>query len=187
VTTTETPTTETHRPHGNSKAAKVVAFFQANPDEALNADDIAEKFGASRNTVHTLLRPALDAEVLVRVRDKYGEYEYSAGPALPVEAEAAAAQRRQVLVAHGDFADLSLKSVYLSPPPPRVAAASGRRFLTSSPTVVKAWPSRWPGARLWQRPRSSSTTRQTATSGACAPSPTPKPVCGGSTNEQRTL
>lgn len=71
-----------YEPRTNSKTAKVLAFFQANRDETLTADDIADKFGLVRSNVHTVLRPALDAQLLARDRDHFGDYVYSAGPQL---------------------------------------------------------------------------------------------------------
>lgn len=73
-------TTANYEPRPNSKPAKALEFFQNNPDETLTADDMAEKFGMQRNQVHSVLRPALDAELLKRDRDDLGEYVYSAGP-----------------------------------------------------------------------------------------------------------
>lgn len=72
----------TYKPAPNSKPAKVLAFFRANPDEELQTDDVAEKFGMLRSQVHTLLRPAREAELLQRNRDVLGDYVYVAGPAL---------------------------------------------------------------------------------------------------------
>lgn len=72
----------TYKPAPNSKPAKVLAFFRANPDEELQPDDVAEKFGILRSQVHTLLRPAREAELLQRNRDVLGDYVYVAGPAL---------------------------------------------------------------------------------------------------------
>lgn len=65
--------------HANSKIGKVLAFFQANPDEELTVDDMAAKFGIVRGSVHTVLRPAIDAGLLTRTRDDLGEYVYTRG------------------------------------------------------------------------------------------------------------
>lgn len=75
-------TTTPYIPKPHSKIARAVAFFQANPDEELTADELAAKFGMVRGSVHTLLRPALDAGLLKRIRDDLGEYIYQRGPNL---------------------------------------------------------------------------------------------------------
>lgn len=72
----------TYQPRPNSKPAKLLAFLKDQPEATLTADDMADQFGMQRNTVHTLLRPALDAKLLRRDRDLLGEYRYRAGPAL---------------------------------------------------------------------------------------------------------
>lgn len=68
-----------YTPHAGSVAAQCIDYFRANPQEELGLDDIATKFGANRLSIHTLLRPALDAGHLSRVRDQDGDYHYKAG------------------------------------------------------------------------------------------------------------
>ena len=89
-----------YEPRSNSKTAKVLAFFQANRDETLTADDIADKFGLVRNNVHTVLRPALDAQLLARDRDHFGDYVYSAGPQLATTAPAESEPSHAVIENH---------------------------------------------------------------------------------------
>ena len=70
------------RPHGLSLASKVLAFFETNPGEELDADAISTKFGCSRTGVHTNLGPAVANGWLVRHEDlKSGDILYSRGPA----------------------------------------------------------------------------------------------------------
>lgn len=71
-----------YQPRANSLPGKVLDFLSRNPDEELTADDITEKFGGSRNNVHTLMRPALDARLVRREPDVLGELRYRAGPNL---------------------------------------------------------------------------------------------------------
>ena len=71
-----------YKPIANSKPAKVIQFFSANPDEELTADDMVIKFGMQRNSVHTILRPATMAGLLSRRRDEFGDHFYSLGPSL---------------------------------------------------------------------------------------------------------
>lgn len=67
-------------PHG--LPAKVITFFMANPDETLTRVDVAEKFSATANSVHSQLKPAVDSGALLRVRNDDGDYIYSPGPAI---------------------------------------------------------------------------------------------------------
>lgn len=66
----------TYTPRAGSVASRVVEFFQANLSEELTSDDIAQKFDATRNNVHTLLLPAVEVDVLARTRNGDGEYVY---------------------------------------------------------------------------------------------------------------
>lgn len=74
--------TSTYKPQANSPAGKTLAFFKAVPDEELTSYDLAEKFEVNHKNIHTLLRPAVDAGLLVRDRDDEGYYTYKAGPNL---------------------------------------------------------------------------------------------------------
>jgi len=69
----------------DSLAARVIGFFQHNPDEELDLEAITEKFDATRGNIHTLLAPATQAGALVRDRNQDGDYIYKAGKALPVQ------------------------------------------------------------------------------------------------------
>jgi len=53
-------------PQQGSVAWKVIEFLTTNPEEELSKDDIAAKFDASANSVHTLLRPSVEAGLLKR-------------------------------------------------------------------------------------------------------------------------
>lgn len=66
-------------PRSDSLAAQVVAFFRANPDERLTADDIGLKWNVNRKGVHTLLARSLDVQLLQRERSPDGEWLYAAG------------------------------------------------------------------------------------------------------------
>lgn len=69
----------------DSLAARVIGFFQHNPDEELDLEAITEKFDATRGNIHTLLAPATQAGALQRERNKDGDYIYKAGKAMPVQ------------------------------------------------------------------------------------------------------
>lgn len=71
-----------YTPQPDTLAAKLCSYFVRNPSEELSVDDIVSKFGHTRCHVHTQLRPALDAELLTRVRNADADYIYSAGPML---------------------------------------------------------------------------------------------------------
>lgn len=72
-----------YTPQPNSMPSLVVGFFTNNPDEELTLEDITDKFGAARNSIHTNLALATQHELLVRDRNEEGDYIYRAGPALP--------------------------------------------------------------------------------------------------------
>ena len=78
--------TATYTPQRGSIPARVVAFFQANPEELLGIDEIVEKFDASRCNVHTILRLATEAGLLVRDRDADDDYVYRPGPLIGASA-----------------------------------------------------------------------------------------------------
>ena len=83
-------TTTPHIFRPDSLAARVVNFFSRNPDEELNLEDITDKFDATRGNIHTLLSKAVEADLVVRTRDKDGAYVYRAGKGLLVNAAQAA-------------------------------------------------------------------------------------------------
>lgn len=56
-----------YAPQQGSVAWKVIEFLTTNPEEELNRDDIAAKFDAAPLSVHTLLRPSVEAGLLKRV------------------------------------------------------------------------------------------------------------------------
>ncbi|MGE4241751.1 hypothetical protein [Ramlibacter sp.] len=70
-------------------AEQTVAFFSANPDEILTAEDIAAKFGGARSAAHTCLAQAVEAGQVKRERDKEGVYVYSRGDGAPAAAKRA--------------------------------------------------------------------------------------------------
>lgn len=76
-------TTPAYIPRPGALPEKVLAYFAANPEECLTAEDIAEKFGAIRSNVHTQLRAALDAGCLKRSMSDDG-YTYTLGDQRPV-------------------------------------------------------------------------------------------------------
>lgn len=73
----------TYTPRADSLPARVIAFFQRNPDEELSLEDITDKFDTTRGNIHTNLGLAVDAGLLVRDRNVDGDYIYKAGPKLP--------------------------------------------------------------------------------------------------------
>ncbi len=63
------PAKPARRRHPNGVIARLVAFFEANPDEELTVNDIVEKFGSCRRTVENALYTARqDGEPLEIVR-----------------------------------------------------------------------------------------------------------------------
>ena len=68
-----------YMPLSDSLAARVVNFFADNPDEHLSAHDIAVKFVCTRTSVHTLLRPAVEAGHLTRSADDEHGFVYGRG------------------------------------------------------------------------------------------------------------
>ena len=67
-------------PRAGSLPSMCLHFFRNNPDELLTLDDITDKFDVVRGNIHTMLKPCLDADLLVRGRSEDGDYFYSAGP-----------------------------------------------------------------------------------------------------------
>lgn len=69
-----------YTPREGSVAWKVIQFLQANREEQLDADLISAKCDCDRRNVHTLLGPAVQAELLARREDmESGELVYTAG------------------------------------------------------------------------------------------------------------
>lgn len=92
-------TKTTYIPRGDSLPSKVLEFFRQNPDEELTIDDIASKYAAARNSVHTNLSKSVDAHMVQRSRNDDGEYVYKAGPALGTSHNSKAAQTAPVVAA----------------------------------------------------------------------------------------
>jgi hypothetical protein len=80
-----------YAPREGSLPYKALNFLLANPDETLDADAIAAKFGAHPLSIHTQLRPAVDAGLLARDRNNDGVYVYSLGSGAPAAPKPAAA------------------------------------------------------------------------------------------------
>ena len=71
-----------YTPREGSVPWKVIEFLTTNTDEFLTADCVAAKFDVSRNHVHTLLAPAVEAGTLRRDKDmRTGELCYRLGTA----------------------------------------------------------------------------------------------------------
>ena len=62
-----------YKPRSDSLAYQCIHFFTSNPDEELTLEDITDKFDATRGNIHTLLRPAMDAGLLVRAHNQDGD------------------------------------------------------------------------------------------------------------------
>lgn len=72
-----------YRPRRGGLAWQVIQFLTTNPEESLQADDIAIKFDYSSSAgVHTALAPAMQAGMLNRV-EVDGEYSYRLGTGFP--------------------------------------------------------------------------------------------------------
>lgn len=74
--------TTPYQPNPYTVAAKVLAFFRANPAEELTVIDIACKYEASAGTIRTELSKCVAAGLLVLARNDDLEPAYGAGPAL---------------------------------------------------------------------------------------------------------
>ena len=77
-------TTPVYYPRPGSLVAQVVYFFRSNPGEELTLDDIVAKFDTTRGNIHSLLRPAVEVDMLRRDRNADGEYFYTAGARIEV-------------------------------------------------------------------------------------------------------
>ena len=74
-----------YTPREGSVPWKVIEFLTTNTDEFLTADCVAAKFDVSRNRVHTLLTPAVEAGTLRRDEDMgTGELCYRLGNGHPL-------------------------------------------------------------------------------------------------------
>lgn len=71
-------------PKPDTLPAQVVGYLRNHPGAHLSLDDITDKFrlGAGGGNIHTMLAPALDAELLKRERSSDGEWIYRAGKEL---------------------------------------------------------------------------------------------------------
>lgn len=69
-----------YTPQAGSLASQVVGFFINNADEHLTLNDIVDKFTCTRGNIHTILRGAVEAGLLVRAINEDGEYIYQRGP-----------------------------------------------------------------------------------------------------------
>ena len=98
-------------PRAGSLPSMCLHFFRNNPDELLTLDDITDKFDVVRGNIHTMLKPCLDAGLLVRGRSEDGDYTYAAGPEI------------------GPSAVLSADAPAAPPPPNK----RGPKFGTASP------------------------------------------------------
>jgi hypothetical protein len=61
---------KTYTPQRNGVAERVVAFFRDNPDEELTRADIVAKFDCKAASVDVMLRPAVDAGLLAKHRER---------------------------------------------------------------------------------------------------------------------
>lgn len=94
-----------------SLPARVMAFFRAEPDEQLTADDIALKFNTQRKNVHTQLASAVEAGHLKRdPSDEHG-YVYASGSSLLKQAKAEAKQAAQPKKPRQPKADVDLRTL----------------------------------------------------------------------------
>ena len=134
--------TATYAPRAGSVAERVIRFLADNPDEVLTTDDIAVKFEASRNNVHSLLAQAVAAGLLVRAEDP-GESElvYRAGqgrvpapapaPATPFSAHRPFQRRPRRAPAQIDVGAIRLEDNVPQPWPDRSLAAQMTSLLLS--------------------------------------------------------
>lgn len=133
--------TPIYTPRAGSVADRVIRFLADNPDEVLSAADIAVKFDATRNNVHTLMALAVTAGMVTRTEDPdEGELVYRIGNGRadsPAPAPATtfgahqpfpAKARRTPVRVNLDVAAITLQD---DVPPPDQAAASMRSQLLS--------------------------------------------------------
>jgi len=71
-----------YTPQAGGLPARVCAYFQANPSEELSVIDIAYKFNVNSQGVQACLNAAVDAQLLVRVRNADLEWVYGPGKAI---------------------------------------------------------------------------------------------------------
>lgn len=122
-------TTLPYTPKANSKPAKALEFFLNNPDEELTAHEMAQKFGMVRGSVHTVLRPSVDAQLLNRNRDELGDYVYSRGPKLVPGTVPAATEDAEPTT-----------PIAVNWPPAPKASQRGKRKVMPDPSFIAALP-----------------------------------------------
>lgn len=95
--------TATYTPQPDSVAARVIAWFQANPDKALDTDALEAKFQKPRKQWHSLLGSAVIAGVLKRQENtETDELEYSLGSGkVTIKPAAPAADKRPDMLLAG--------------------------------------------------------------------------------------
>jgi hypothetical protein len=72
-----------YTPRAESLPAMVVGYCTNHPKAKLSLDGIVELFKPTdRNSIHSQLARAVEAELLYRIQDQYGEYHYKLGPEL---------------------------------------------------------------------------------------------------------
>ena len=69
----------TYRPRPGSLVARVLAFFEHNPDEELSRSDVAVKFGLGITSVSGTLAAAVQAGLLRWEQTDAGRWVYRAG------------------------------------------------------------------------------------------------------------
>lgn len=122
-------TIPSYTPKANSKIGKALAFFVANPDEELSTDELAQKFSIVRGSVHTVLRPTVEAGLLKRIRDDLGEYIYIRGPKLNLDTVPAATEEAKPPA-----------PATLDWPPAPKASQRGKRKVMPDPSFIAALP-----------------------------------------------
>ncbi len=71
----------TYTPGPHSLPRRVLVWLGQNPAyECITLEQISEECDAVRGNIHTQLRPAVDANLLLRDRDAEGNYVYKRGP-----------------------------------------------------------------------------------------------------------
>ena len=76
-----------YKPRAGTLDAEVLWYLSRHPGAALTCEDIDAKFDCIRGNIHTQLRPALDAGLMVRGMNEDGEITYAAGPNLVMHVE----------------------------------------------------------------------------------------------------
>jgi hypothetical protein len=162
----------TYTPRPGSLPSMVISYLRLNPKATLTLDDIADRFSATRVSIHTNLAMAVDAGQLSREKNDDDEYVYLAGPAIQsasmgLEASTKTASRRgRVRTGPIDFDALTVDEGVPVIEPRRKGVNKWDplfKKLTKKGQSI-AFPIEFKAPLALQQPRSIATRRMTASS-----------------------